>query len=85
MRDTERSSDWQAPRPAAKKENRTQDRDPNLSALETKLRRRLGTQVKVAKEAGSERGKILIEFYSLTDLNRIAAVLSNTESAPGAV
>lgn len=69
----------QAPRGAAKKGIRVQDRDPNLSALETKLRRKLGTQVKIIKEPTSESGRILIEFYSLADLNRLtSAVLSNT-------
>ena len=72
----------QAPRAAAKKAGRLQDRDPNLTAVETKLRRKLGTQVKIIKEPSSEKGKIIIEFYSLGDLNRlISAVLSNTESA----
>lgn len=72
----------QAPRAAAKKAGRLQDRDPNLSAVETKLRRKLGTQVKIIREPSSERGKIVIEFYSLTDLNRLtSAVLSNTEPA----
>jgi ParB family transcriptional regulator, chromosome partitioning protein len=72
----------QAPRAAAKKAGRLQDRDPNLTAVETKLRRKLGTQVKIIKEPSSEKGKIIIEFYSLGDLNRlISAVLSNTEAA----
>ena len=70
----------QGPRSIAKKVNRIQERDPNLSAVETKLRRRLGTQVRVVKEAGSEKGKIQIEFYSIKDLNRLLELLSTTAS-----
>ena len=67
-----------SPRRVARKD-RVQNRDPNLGALETKLRRKLGTQVKIIKEPASESGRILIEFYSLADLNRLAsAVLSTT-------
>lgn len=45
--------------------------DPNTRALETKLRRDLGTQVKVVQKPGHNEGIIEIEFYSLGDLDRI--------------
>ncbi len=46
--------------------------DPNTRALETKLRRELGTQVKVVQKRGTNEGFVEIEFYSLGDLDRIA-------------
>jgi ParB family transcriptional regulator, chromosome partitioning protein len=45
--------------------------DPNTRALETKLRRELGTQVKVVQKAGQNEGTLEIAFYSLSDLDRI--------------
>ena len=45
--------------------------DPNTRALETKLRRELGTQVKVVQKHGQNEGIVEIEFYSLADLDRI--------------
>ena len=41
--------------------------DPEVQALETELRGKLGTKVKVQKHG--ESGKILIEFYSQEELN----------------
>ena len=52
--------------------------DPNLRALETKLRRRFGTNVKVVQSSGTDRGHIQIEYYGLTDLNRIYDLLTAT-------
>jgi ParB family chromosome partitioning protein len=49
--------------------------DPNLRALETKLRRRFGTNVKVVQSSGTDKGQIQIEFYGLNDLNRIYELL----------
>lgn len=45
--------------------------DPNTRALETKLRRELGTQVKVVQKTGQNEGILEIAFYSLSDLDRI--------------
>jgi len=50
--------------------------DPNLRAFETKLRRRFGTNVRVVKSSGTDKGQIEIEFYGLSDLNRIYELLS---------
>jgi hypothetical protein len=46
-----------------------------LRALETKLRRRFGTNVKVVQSSGTDKGQIQIEFYGLNDLNRIYELL----------
>lgn len=50
--------------------------DPNIRAAETKLRRALGTQVKIlVSEQG--RGKIEISFFDNRDLDRIYSLLMN--------
>lgn len=49
--------------------------DPNIQAAEDKLRRRFGTRVKVLQNS-SGKGKIEIEFYNQSDLNRIYEMLS---------
>lgn len=44
--------------------------DPNIKAAETKLRRALGTQVKIL-QASDGRGKIEISFFNTQDLDRL--------------
>lgn len=44
--------------------------DPNIKAAETKLRRSLGTQVKIL-QASDGRGKIEISFFNTQDLDRL--------------
>jgi ParB family chromosome partitioning protein len=48
--------------------------DPNVKAAETKLRRALGTQVKIIQLADG-RGKVEIDFFNSQDLNRIYDLL----------
>src|SRR5215207_3754026 len=48
--------------------------DPNVKAAETKLRRALGTQVKIL-QAADGRGKVEISFFSTQDLDRIYTLL----------
>ena len=59
-----------------KKRNSGAVSDPNLRAVETKLRRRFGTNVKVVRSTGTDKGEIQIEFYGLSDLNRIYDLLT---------
>ncbi len=49
---------------------------PQLQLIEDKLKQYFGTSVKITK--GRKRGKILIEFYSDEDLNRILELLKIT-------
>ena len=46
--------------------------DPNMRALETKLRRELGTHVALTQKPGTDEGVLQIKYFNLTDLNRIA-------------
>lgn len=50
--------------------------DANVQAAETKLRRRLGTQVQIIPDGRGTGGKIEIEYYSDSDLDRIYGLLS---------
>lgn len=45
--------------------------DANLKAAETKLRRKFGTQVKILPDGRGTGGKIELEYYGETDLDRI--------------
>lgn len=45
--------------------------DPNVRAAEVKLQRHLGSSVKIKPIQGEKAGRIEIEFYTLTDLDRI--------------
>lgn len=81
VRETERLSR----RPGASKPSKTSNvaratkrqgvTDPNLSDVEDKLRRFLGTKVSIQQSNGS-KGKIEIEFYDDEDLIRILDLIS---------
>lgn len=50
-------------------------RDPNVTAAETKLMRRLGTNVKIVPKGSGKAGRLEIEYYSAEDLDRIYQIL----------
>jgi len=50
----------------------------NVQSVEEKLRQALGTKVSV-REKGSGRGEIIIEFYSLDDLDRLLDLFAALE------
>jgi ParB family transcriptional regulator, chromosome partitioning protein len=57
--------------------------DANIRAAENKLRRRLGTQVRVMPSQTGAGGKIEIEYYNDNDLDRVYQLLiASQESAP---
>ena len=49
--------------------------DPNIRAAESKLRRALGTQVRIIQLRGEGQGKVEISFFSNQDLDRIYNLL----------
>lgn len=51
--------------------------DANVKAAETKLRRKLGTQVQIIPDGKGTGGKVEIEYYSESDLDRIYQLLIN--------
>jgi len=54
--------------------------DPDLHSLVEKLQRSLGTKVRLLHRAGSGRGKVEIEYYSLADLERIIQMMTGDEN-----
>ncbi|MGI8733376.1 MAG: ParB/RepB/Spo0J family partition protein [Pyrinomonadaceae bacterium] len=54
---------------------KSQVQDPNLRAFESKLRRRFGTQVRITSKPGTDKGQIQIDFFSLSDFERICTLL----------
>lgn len=54
--------------------------DANIRAAETKLRRQLGTQVRVMPSQTSAGGKIEIEYYSDSDLDRLYQLLIGSQN-----
>ncbi len=59
-----------------KKTKALKAKDPDIANLEDELRRILGTKVIVEDKKG--RGKLVIEYYSLNDLDRVLAILRKT-------
>lgn len=49
--------------------------DPNIKSAEVKLRRKFGTQIKIAPDGRGTGGKIEIEYYSESDLDRVFQLL----------
>ncbi len=54
--------------------------DPNVRAAESKLRRALGTQVRINQTAPNGSGRIEITFFNNRDLDRIYQLLSKPSS-----
>jgi ParB family chromosome partitioning protein len=78
VRETERlvrELDRPGSKPQAAK---SRDNDPNVRAAETKLRRHLGTQVRIAQNQNGQSGRIEIEFYNPADLERLFRLLLPT-------
>jgi ParB family chromosome partitioning protein len=61
------------------------DNDANVRDAETKLRRHLGTQVRIVQNAATGGGKFEIEFYSQDDLDRLYRLLLNRVEASAAL
>jgi ParB family transcriptional regulator, chromosome partitioning protein len=49
--------------------------DANVRAAENRLRRQFGTQVRIVQAAGSNAGRIELEFYNSADLDRLYRLL----------
>jgi ParB family transcriptional regulator, chromosome partitioning protein len=51
------------------------ENDPNVRAAETKLRRHLGTQVRIVQHKDGQSGRIEISYYNPADLERVFRLL----------
>ncbi len=56
------------------KTGKTRLKDPEVASLEEELRRILGTKVEIVNKRGN-KGKLIVEYYTLDDLDRILSVL----------
>jgi ParB family transcriptional regulator, chromosome partitioning protein len=60
---------------AKERADREATKDPNVKAAETKLMRRLSTNVKIHAARKGSGGKIEIEYYGMDDLDRLFRLL----------
>jgi len=75
VRETERLvRDFSEPGDKTRKA-RSKENDPNVRAAESKLRRHLGTQVRIVQNQTGVSGRIEIEFYNPGDLERLFRLL----------
>jgi ParB family chromosome partitioning protein len=61
-----------------KKQKQIIDKPANIKDLEEKIRARLGTRVDIKARKNGQRGKIIIEFYSLDEFDNITQMLGVT-------
>lgn len=54
--------------------------DANVRAAETRLRRQFGTQVRIVRSQGGGAGRIELEFYNASDLDRLYTLLVGSSS-----
>ncbi len=59
------------------KKRKLKNKDIYVADIEDKLQRRLGTRVNI--EQGKKRGKIIIEYYSAADLDRVLNLIQPDE------
>jgi ParB family chromosome partitioning protein len=64
------------PKTVKSKSVRARSTDANVRAAENKMRRHLGTQVRILQGPGATAGKIEIDFYNQTDLERLYRTLT---------
>ncbi len=62
-----------------KKTKAQRAKDPDIANLEDELRKILGTKVTVEDKKG--KGKLIVEYYSLDDLDRVLAVIRKDNSS----
>ena len=80
VRETERRVKYvDHPTAVTKEKGQPRQADPNVRAAETKLRRILGTQVRIVSRSANSAGRLEIEYYDAADLDRIFRLI--TEAA----
>ena len=53
--------------------------DPNITSLQESLQESLGLRVSIRHNAQSGRGKVILDYFSLDDLDRIIAQIKNVK------
>ena len=89
VRETERRvRHLEHPERGTRKKELESQSDPNVRAAETKLRRVLGTQVRIVPRTSASPGRLEIEYYDHGDLDRIFRLIirsSDVDQAQRAV
>jgi ParB family chromosome partitioning protein len=81
VRETERRIKHSSPDTPDRSKRPASTEDPNIRAAEAKLRRHLGTQVRITRNHARSSGKIEIEYYNSLDLDRLyTMILSKHDS-----
>ena len=62
--------------PRSRASQTRQEIDPNVRSAESKLRRHFGTKVRIVQAQGALSGRIELEFYNQSDLNRLYVMLT---------
>lgn len=62
-----------SPKPVV--EAKPRERDPNVREIEDDLRRRLGTKVQIKEGSKPNTGRLIIEYYTLDDFDRILGAI----------
>ncbi|MGH9873419.1 MAG: ParB/RepB/Spo0J family partition protein [Pyrinomonadaceae bacterium] len=65
-------------RPPSKTRKPKVETDPNIRAAESKLRRRFATKVRIIQTPNGSSGRIELEFYNQSDLNRLYNLLAQS-------
>ena len=81
VRETERRIKHASQESPVKSKQLAKQDDPNVRSAEAKLRRRLGTQVRILPARAGSSGKIEIEYYSAPDLDRLYSFLMSAPEA----
>ncbi|MGB0659452.1 MAG: ParB/RepB/Spo0J family partition protein [Mangrovicoccus sp.] len=76
VRETEKLAKGPKPAPGAKPGSAAAEKDPDTRALEQDLTAVLGMKVTVDHKAGSEAGKLVINYKTLDDLDTLCQILS---------
>jgi ParB family chromosome partitioning protein len=58
---------------------------PEVMEMETKLTEKLGTRVRVEKKPGAESGRVMIDFFTLNDLDKILVSIQEGSAKIGQV
>jgi ParB family chromosome partitioning protein len=84
VRDTEQRVKLLAREGFPRKAKPLEHADPNVRAAEVKLRRVLGTQVRIHPIKSGSPGRVEIEYYNLADLDRIFNAIAGDREARAA-
>jgi ParB family chromosome partitioning protein len=57
------------------KEKETPQKPANITDLETRMRDRLGTKVQIRTNKSGKKGRIVIDFYSLEEFDRLSEIM----------